>query len=167
MRFTTRNGALAFALALTIQAGTAANAAHAQLTDDDLQEIRATAERFVGSWLVDAPDSVMSTLAEDAVLMPHHGVEPVVGTAEIRAFWWPPHSATRVLVFDQTYEEIDGDGDLAYARGRFELALEFETQGGAQRASYEGNYLMLLRRKDGGEWKITHRIWNDPLPQPE
>lgn len=162
-----RDRILVVALAFAGLAGVRVDAAWGELSEDDEREIQATAERFVDAWLVDAPDTVMSTLAEEAVLMPHHGVEPVIGTADIRAFWWPPDAAVKVLVFDQSYDEIDGDGDLAYVRGRFELAFEFESAGEVRRMSYEGNYLMLLRRDDDGEWRISHRIWNDPVPQAE
>ena len=26
-----------------------------------------------------------------------------------------------------------------------------------------GTYLMVLRRQPDGEWRITHRMWDDPL----
>lgn len=120
--------------------------------------IRRIAERFVQGWLDDDEEAVMTTLSPDAVLLPHHGVTPVAGMDAIRGFWFPDRGpSTRVIVFDQTYDEIDEVGEIGYARGRF--VLEFESDGATHRN--EGNYLMLFRRDLTGEWKITHRIWND------
>lgn len=120
--------------------------------------LRRLAERFVQGWLDDDEDGVMATLAPGAVLLPHNGVEPVVGEESIRAFWFPGDGpAARVTAFEQTYDEVDESDEVGYARGRF--TLEFELDGTRHRSV--GNYLMLFRRNLAGEWKITHRIWND------
>lgn len=145
-----------------------APAARAELSDADREQVREVGERFVEAWLLDAPQSVMATLDDDATLIPHHGAAPVVGETAIRAFWWPPGGPpVAVVEFQQSYEEISGDGNLAYARGRFELAFEMDVEGQTRMFRNEGNYLMLLRRGDDGVWRITHRIWNDPVPDVE
>jgi ketosteroid isomerase-like protein len=138
----------------------------AELSRQERARIEETARRFVSGWLRDDPEAVMATLSPGAVLMPHHGDTPVIGSENIRAFWWPQDGpATRILEFRQTYDEIDGNEHLAFVRGRFDLAFEFEAEDGTRKVKNGGNYLMLLERDGGGSWRITHRMWNDPVPQ--
>lgn len=124
-------------------------------------ELRRVSERFMRGWLDGEPEAVMSTLTDGAVLLPHHGAPPLEGADEIRAFWFPADGpAARVTRFEQSYDEVGGSEVFAFLRGRF--VLEYEWNGGTY--ANEGNYMMLFARAADGEWKITHRIWNDPMP---
>jgi ketosteroid isomerase-like protein len=48
-------------------------------------------------------------------------------------------------------------------RGRF--SLSFSLQGEKRVFSNDGNYVMILRRRSDGSWRISHYIWNDPVPE--
>jgi len=61
---------------------------------------------------------VLRTLALDAVPMPA-GQRPLATPNDIRAFWWPSNgSRTKILTFHRVIDEIAGDADLAWVRGR-------------------------------------------------
>ena len=148
--------------ALSSSRGSAVSQEDSRTVEDVEPALRRLSERFVRGWRENDPEAVMSTLATNAVILPHHGVHPKEGMEEIRAFWFPEDGpAARVVKFGQTYDEIAGTEEIAYARGRFELSFEWN----GTIYSNEGNYLMLFGRGEDGEWKITHRIWNDPIPE--
>ena len=72
---------------------------------------------FVDAWLKDDTTKVLSVFASDAVLMPP-GVQPVVGLAAIRAYWWPSDgSHTRITSFTRAIAEVGGGGGVAFVRG--------------------------------------------------
>lgn len=134
-----------------------------ELSDGDRERIQATVNEFAGAWLANDPTRVLATLSEDAVLIPHHGHPVVAGRKAIEEFWWPEGQPARVTRFSATQDEVSGMSSLAYARGRFVLAFEYE----GIEYSNEGNYVVLLKKDPQGVWKISHRIWNDPLPETE
>lgn len=135
-----------------------AGADHAALTAADRAALDALHEAFSAAWLAGDSAGVLATLTPDAVMIPHWGDDPVIGLEAIRTFWWPPDAPpARVDQFRMHPEEVDGAGDLAYARGRYALAFTWD----GRRHATAGNYLMLFRRTPEG-WRISHRIWNDP-----
>jgi uncharacterized protein (TIGR02246 family) len=129
-------------------------------------KIRAVLESYRTGWLAGDPDAVRSTFAQNAVLLPHHGLPPVVGIAAINEFWFPSASAkTKITNFLQTVDEVDGDGTLAYVRGRSELAWTVDAGGKAQNWRNAGNFLALFKKQADGKWLISHLIWDDPPNQ--
>lgn len=155
--------ALSFALAVRAPAE---SKQHESLPASDSSSIRAVLEQYRGGWLNNNADAVRSTFTKDAVLMPHHGLAPVVGMAAINEFWWPA-SATKTTVtrFDQTVDESGVEGKLAYIRGRSEVEWSVEDQGKAQHWHNRGNFMALLRKQADGRWLISHLIWDDPPNQ--
>jgi uncharacterized protein (TIGR02246 family) len=136
--------------------------AETDFPEDHRAAIVARVECYGAAWRANDPARVLANFTDDAVLMPHHGVEPVAGTDAIRRFWWPEGSPpTTVTRFDRTIDEIVGAGDFAFVRGHF--TLEFRTSGDQVRAT-AGTYVMLLRRTRG-RWLITHHMWDDPPRQ--
>lgn len=115
------------------------------------------AERFAAALLENDEDAVLAVLSAEAVLIPADGRDPVTTEAAIRSFLFPAGEARPVVVYEQTYDEIEQSGEIGWARGRF--VMEHATEGSTDRR--EGNYMMLLRRIPSGEWKITHLIWSD------
>ena len=129
------------------------------LAPADAKAIRSAAAAYEAAWLTNDPGRVMATLTEDAVIVPS-GLAPISGQAAIRTFWFPPEaSPTLVTRFEATQDEVGGAGDVAFVRGRFTLAFRYSG------ADYEsaGTYLTLLRR-EGGVWRISHRMWSDRPP---
>ena len=99
----------------------------------------------------------MATLLDDAVVVPS-GMAPLAGHDAIRQWWFPPDSPpTLVQRYDLDQDEIGGSGSLAFVRGSFTLAFEYD---GAAYES-EGTYFSILRRNASGDWRISHRTWND------
>ena len=58
------------------------------------------------------------------------------------------------------------DGRTGVLWGRFTLAFSFEDAGRMRSLRNSGTYLMALRREADGEWRITHRMWDDPVAEP-
>jgi uncharacterized protein (TIGR02246 family) len=136
------------------------------LPASDAAAIRAVLERYRAAWLANDADGVRSTFTKDAVLIPHHGLAPVVGMAAINEFWWPASTAkTTITKFTQTTDEIGGQGSLAYVRGRSEVAWTQEDASGQQKWRTGGNYMALLEKQADGQWRMTHLIWDDPPNQ--
>lgn len=136
------------------------------LSAGDTAAIRAVLERYRTSWLSGDNDGVRGSFTQDAVLLPHHGVSPVVGMAAINEFWFPSSSTrTTITKFIQTLDEVGGDGILAYVRGRSEVAWTIEDSGKKENWRNAGNFLAVFRKQADGKWLISHLIWNDPPNQ--
>ncbi|WP_299225944.1 nuclear transport factor 2 family protein [uncultured Psychroserpens sp.] len=156
----TKNIALLFVLVIASLLFFNCNNKSHLLTNDDIESIKKTRKNFEFAWLENNTIGVIETLTEDAILMPHHGDQPIIGATAIEAFWFPKNSApSKVTVFTSTIDDINGSGNLAYIHGRFKLAFEYEQK----TYSNEGNYLNVLV-KDQGVWKLSKLIWNDPTP---
>lgn len=133
---------------------------------DMIVKIKMVCEAYRTGWLANDADAVLNLFAEDAVLLPHHGDKPVIGKSAIRNFWWPPDAApATVRTFQATMDEVRVSGDIGYVWGEFSLSFSFEQEGREKIASNGGTYLMLMRQQADGEWLITHRMWDDPVPQ--
>jgi uncharacterized protein (TIGR02246 family) len=132
------------------------------LSVSDASAVRAVLERYRASWLANDPAAVRGCFTQDAVLMPHHGIAPIVGMAAIKEFWWPETtSKTTIMNFSQTLAEVDGSGDFAYARGRSKVAW-ITTDGSKRETWHNGGNFMAVFRKAEGKWLISRLIWDDP-----
>jgi uncharacterized protein (TIGR02246 family) len=130
-------------------------------------ELRAVAEAYRDGWLTGDSAAVLRLFAPDAVLLPHHGDPPVTGLEAIREFWWPASSPpTRVTALEQTTDGARVEGRTGILWGRFTLAFSWNEDGATRSLRNAGTYLMVLRREDDGRWRITHRMWDDPVAQP-
>ena len=129
----------------------------------DVTAIRQTCEGFKDAWLRNDSAGVMKLLTQDAVIMPHHGVKPREGAAAVEAFWWPKNSSPATVTrFEQTHDEIGGDGDFAFVRGRSTVEYTWAPTNEVRRFRNVGTTLTLLRRVAPGQWLISHRMWDDP-----
>jgi ketosteroid isomerase-like protein len=80
--------------------------------------VRAVTLAYRDAWLANDSVAVMATLTDDAILLPS-GMIPIVGSAAIKAFWWPAGARpTKILAMDLSIEEVGGEGGAAYVRGR-------------------------------------------------
>ena len=134
----------------------------AGLSAEEVNAVEAANQAYVDAWLANDPDAIMSTLTDDAVLLPHHGVDPVIGSKAIKEFWFPPNSPpAKVTHMVNSVTEVLGHGDLAFVWGRSELVFTYE--GTVYRN--KGNYLAVLKKGEDGRWRIARRIWNDPVAE--
>src|SRR2546425_13281485 len=72
------------------------------------------------------------------------------GRDAINADFGTFHKSNKVLSFDQTTEEVDVAGDLAYERGTFTQTIQ--PQEGATQTQYS-RYLAVWKRQPDGSWK--------------
>ena len=137
--------------------------------DADLRTLGAVNDAYRAAWLAGDSAAVLRLFAADAVLLPHHGDPPVVGLDAIRKFWWPPDApAAAITTLDLTTEGSRVDGHTGVLWGRFTLAFSYQSEGQTRSLRNAGTYLMVLRRPSAeGEWRITHRMWDDPVARQE
>lgn len=165
---TVRSATFAMLCVASMVRGLGATDRHETLSGSDVAGIRADLERYRTGWLAGDADAVRKTFAKEAVLMPHHGLAPVVGMAAINEFWWPAGTTkTTITRFEQTIDEIGGDRKLAFVRGRSEVAWTIEDQGKMQHWHNSGNFMVILGKQADGTWLISHLIWDDPPNQLE
>ena len=129
--------------------------------DRDIAALRALDAAGVDAWLRRDRAAVLDQLTEEAVIIPHHGLPPRYGRAESARFWFPDGGPPGPLVqYEHDILGVRVIGDVGVIHGRFRLVYDVA----AGRVSNEGNYLIVARRV-GGVWKLTHMIWNDPPNQ--
>ena len=159
-------GAALAALTIWGAAALAAPESSPPLSAADFERIRAVSRSYCDAWLANDEAAVLRLFTKDAVLLPHHGLEPVVGEASIRAFWFPKSGPpTTVTTLTQTVDEIGGSGDIAYLRGHSAVSWVSGTGTAAKTSSNAGTFLNILRRQPDGAWLITHQMWDDPPNQ--
>src|SRR5205814_4174188 len=88
------------------------------LTPADAAEVRDVISKYRDAWMAADPKAVLAVFTPDAVLLPHHGDNPVVGRAAMERFWWPPGSPPFTLTrMEVTVDDVGGDCGIAWARG--------------------------------------------------
>lgn len=160
-------GLILAVLAMDASRPLAALEASRGLSAADEAKIRAVSEAYCAAWLANDEAAVLALFSKDAVLLPHHGLDPVAGQSAIRAFWFPKDGPpTTVTVLTQRIDEVGGTCDLAYMRGHSTVSWTSGKGPAARVSSNAGTFLNLLRRQPGGSWLITHQMWDDPTNPP-
>src|SRR5215467_10585369 len=137
------------------------------LSASEREAIRQLHEDYRTAWLANQGAAVRKVFTDDAVLLPHHGLEPVVGMEAIKRFWWPKNGPpTTITRFEAAYDEVGGCGTIAYVRGRSEVEWTVDDHGKLTAFRNAGTFLTLFRKLPDGAWKISHQMWDDPLTQP-
>lgn len=104
-----------------------------------------------GDW-----DSVASHYAQDAYLDPP-GAAPVRGRDEIRNYF--VSTLASVSEFELEPRHVDGEGNLAYVRGRWSLSARMpDADGDTVTIGDQGSYVVVRRRQDDGRWLIVEDI---------
>lgn len=94
--------------------------------------------------------------ADNAVVMPAPAGEPVVGAANVAAFFNGLIQAG-VIEHKLTMDEAVEDGNLAYQRGKWAAAMLSEN---GEKQTFGGNVHLVYRRQADGNWKAVTHIWN-------
>lgn len=106
---------------------------------------------LAGDW-----DAVAGHYAEDAYLDPPEAT-PVRGRDEIRNYFVSTLSAVDEFELEPLF--VDGEGDLAYVRGRWSVTARVPEAGGDTSTVRDGgSYLVVRRRQDDGRWLIVQDI---------
>ncbi|HET9696749.1 MAG TPA: SgcJ/EcaC family oxidoreductase [Terriglobales bacterium] len=145
---------------------TTALVAQVSLSSDDIAKIREVHRQYEQAWLKNDPDGVRALFTEDSVLLPHHGDPPRVGRKELDAFWFPPNSpAATINQLELRITDLGGDGKIAYVWGTDEVAWTTVQDGKTTKVHNVGTFLNILKKQADGSWKISHHMWDDPVPQ--
>ena len=86
--------------------------------------------------------------------------EDIVGIDSLRA-WGQPFFDGFTMKFNESIEELEASGTIAYLRYRTNGQLT-PKDGGDSIASQEKG-ILVFRAGDDGAWKITHNIWTNPV----
>lgn len=114
--------------------------------DEELQQAVTS-----GDWA-----TVASHYAEDAYLDPPD-TGPVRGRDQIRNYF--VSTLASVSEFELEPRFVDGEGDLAYVRGRWSLSAEMpNADGDTVTMTDQGSYVVVRRRQDDGRWLIVEDI---------
>ncbi len=131
--------------------------------EDETRRLREVHEAYRRAWLASDTEGVMRLFAPDAVLMPHHGLAPVVGAKAIRSFWFAPGPPTVITRLDLELDELSVQDATGLVRGRSHVEWTVEKGATVERWANAGTFLTVLRRGPDGAWLITHHMWDDPL----
>lgn len=149
-----------FLLAVLSGSLVACQPAPAKLSDADKATMRAMAAEFARAAMARSDSANAAQYTENAVFMPPN--QPAVeGRAAIQAWFkaFPPISEFTVTLVD-----VDGVGDVAYARGTYTLTIA--PAGKTPAVSDHGKFLEVRRRQADGKWLLTADIFNSDVPLP-
>jgi uncharacterized protein (TIGR02246 family) len=128
-------------------------------TDTDRAAIRSAIEEFTAD--VNRGDfgaAVAAGYTKDGTIMPPNGPAVEGRDAIQKAF----EAMGRPVAFSQPIVEINGEGNLAYARVNYDLTL---TPPNAKApANDKGKALIVMRKEADGRWRTIRGMWNSDLP---
>ena len=132
----------------------------AAFSEADRTSIQATVDSFTNAIKSGDYAAAASWYTVDAVFMPPNA--PVV--EERPAIQKTLESFGKVSAFSQPVVEVDGVGDLAYARVNFDLT--FTPPNTTALMSDKGKVLIVMRKEADGKWRTSRGIFNSDLPLP-
>jgi uncharacterized protein (TIGR02246 family) len=132
------------------------------LSKADVAAIRSLIDSYERAVLAGDYDAAAALWAEDVIRMP-----PNAPMIEGRVAMLEDLKARAYVVreFNQAFDEIDGRGGLAYARGSYSITITIPEN--PEPVSDSGKSLAILRKQKDGSWILTTACWNSDLPLPE
>jgi uncharacterized protein (TIGR02246 family) len=132
--------------------------AWSQLSDADRKGIQDVTDRWLKAMENNDSTAVAALYTEDAMLLPPN--EPVVkGRAAIRHYLG---QFPKITSFKAPLVDIDGSGNLAYARGTYEVTLM--PPGAKTPVKDSGKFIEIRRKEPDGSWLILLDLWNPDAP---
>jgi uncharacterized protein (TIGR02246 family) len=124
--------------------------------EDVRQAIEQGNARFVEAYKAGDAAAIAALYSEDARMLPPDATE-VAGRQAIQQLW---QSWLDGGLKDLTLEAVDveASGDLAYEVGKF--SIQAPAANNAMETA-TGNYLVVWKRADGGDWQLHVDTWND------
>ncbi|UCE43111.1 MAG: SgcJ/EcaC family oxidoreductase [Candidatus Aminicenantes bacterium] len=134
----------------------------APLSDEDVAAIKALTIPFDEAALAGDWNTLVAFFTEDAVLMGPNGPSiqgrsALMGMIESLGMTITEHKIDLV--------EVDGYGDIAYARGTY--VETFSIEGVEEPVKDEGKILTILRKQSDGSWLFAIWMYNSDLSLPE
>jgi len=125
------------------------------------EAVNAIWREYEASLLAGDADRWIAQWAENGVQMPPN-MPPRVGRETI-------YTAVSGFLSNFTYtefvienEDVEVNGDLAFARGTY--AAAFVAKAGGEPTQIEGKYMTILRQQADGSWKLYRDIFNSNVP---
>lgn len=129
------------------------------LAEADVVKIRASLDAYIKTTLAADWDGWAAVLSDDAIMFPPNGA-PVVGKAASVEF---AKAYPKITEFTGPADEIVGSGDVAWARGTYNLKA---TLPNGPSMNDKGSYFTAFRRTGDGNWSQVRIIWHSDLPLP-
>ena len=133
------------------------------LAAEDIAAIRATDSSFANAMGAGDAAGVAAIYLPDAHLLPPDAA-PVEGREAIQQFIAGFLGAYHVTIAVSA-DEIEGRGDLAYARGHYTMEGTPKAAG-TPPLREEGKFLEVLRRQPDGTWRYAADMWSPNAPPP-
>ena len=148
-------------LVCSLVIGTGSCAASQELSDADVQAIRATLEDYRQAWLEGDAERVMSHVSDSIVLfVPGASASTIAGKSALRAFWFPAQDTVYpIRKYEITDQQVYGGGSIAIAQGRSRLSWEMVVNDSVLSASTSHSEFMTTLRKEGGQWKLFRQMY--------
>ena len=138
----------------------ACSKAPAAFSDADRTAIRAAVDSFTSAVKAGDYAAAASWYTVDAVFMAPNA-PAVEGRPAIQKTL---ESFGKVSAFSQPVVEVDGEGDLSYARVNFDLTLT--PPNATAPMTDKGKVLIVMRKEADGKWRTSRGIFNSDLPMP-
>jgi uncharacterized protein (TIGR02246 family) len=123
------------------------------LSEAEITAIQAASDKWVATYNANDWDALGKLFAVDATMMPPNS--PAVVGRDAIAAWEAEYETGFQIAFD--VQEIEGEGDIAYVRGRSCVFIPLE--GGGFGVDV-GKYLEIRKRDENGEWPIVTDVFN-------
>ena len=123
------------------------------LSEADVSAIQAASDKWVATYNENDWEALGELFTVDATMMPPNS--PAVVGRDAIAAWEAEYETGFQIAFD--VQEIEGEGDIAYIRGRSCVFIPLETGGYGVDV---GKYLEIRKRDENGEWLIVTDIFN-------
>jgi ketosteroid isomerase-like protein len=133
------------------------------LSDEDVATIKAMGPALDKANLAGDFDAVVEMMTEDILLMNPN--EQIIEGRDEALKWFNAFKPATFTEHKHELLEVDGYGDIAFARGAYKNAFIFE--GIDEPIKGEGKTLLILRKQTDGSWLISKFCWSSDLPLPE
>jgi uncharacterized protein (TIGR02246 family) len=127
----------------------------------DRAGIQKLQDRDIAASMSFDPDALTSLWTDDGVLM-IPGQAPIHGLDAIRMFYEKQRDSMAnvdVMAYEEEWQEVRVVGDYAYEWGQIHGRTR-KGQGTVEN-SVTVNAMRILKREEGGAWKIHRAIWNE------
>jgi uncharacterized protein (TIGR02246 family) len=134
----------------------------APLSVEDVAAIKAIGPALDKADLALDWSALVELMTEDVLFMNPNSAA-IQGRAAVKKSY-ESLGVTAVREHRHVLHEVEGYGDIAYARGTYEV--EFSLEGVEEPVKDKGKTLLILRKQSGGSWLIAIFSFSTDLPYP-